>query len=52
MYLGVFDTPEEAFLIYKKAKEYYIKKLQNTRKGLIEERVYNALIKYEVNIND
>ena len=54
VYLGTFDTPEEAFLVYKKAKEDYIEEVAEFYfgKGLIEERVYNALIKYEVNIND
>ena len=52
--IGKYKTINEAFLVYKKAKEDYIKEVAEFYfgKGLIEERVYNALIKYEVNIND
>lgn len=53
-YLGVYDTPEEAFAVYKSAKEQYIKELAKKyfREGKITERVYDALMKYEVEITD
>ena len=51
-HLGRFDTPEEAFLAYKQAKEAYIKEVANKWKDQIDIRVYEALMKYEVDIND
>lgn len=53
-YLGIFPTVESAFLAYKKAKEKYVKELAEKyfREGKITERVYNALMKYEVEITD
>lgn len=54
VWLGVFETPELAFSAYKKAKEDYIKSmaLEYYSQGKITERVYNALMKYEVEITD
>lgn len=52
IYLGVFDEPKIAFLAYKKEKEKVIKKVAEQWRGIISESVYQALIKYEVNIND
>ena len=51
-YLGTYATPEEAFLAYKQAKETYIKEVANKWKDQIDPRVYNALMKYEVEITD
>lgn len=53
-YLGLFDTPEEAFAVYKYHKEQYIKELAESyfKGGKITERVYQALMKYEVEITD
>ena len=51
-YLGSFDTPEEAFYVYKREKENYIKEVANKWKGQIDIRVYEALINYEVEITD
>ena len=50
--LGQFKTVEEAFQTYKTAKEAYIKELTNKWKDQIDPRVYEALIKYEVEITD
>lgn len=54
IYLGVFKTPEEAFAVYKDAKEKYVKELAEKyfKEGKITERVYNALMRYEVEITD
>lgn len=53
-HLGVFDTPGEAFLAYKKAKEEEIvyKATYYFKNGMISERVYNALINHKVEITD
>ena len=51
-FLGYYRTPEEAFLAYKEAKESYIKEVANKWKGQIDSRVYDALIKYQVEIID
>lgn len=48
IHLGLFDTPEEAYLAYKKEKESYIKEVAEKWRGEIDDRVYEALISYEV----
>lgn len=52
--LGTFNTVEEAFDAYKKAKEAYIKDIATEyyTAGKITEKVYQALMKYEVEITD
>jgi hypothetical protein len=50
--LGSFDTPEEAFLAYKEAKEEQIKYLANLHKHDIKPHVYDALMNYVVEITD
>ena len=50
--LGFYDTPEVAFLAYKEAKETYIKEVADRWEGQIDPRVYEALMKYEVHIDD
>lgn len=52
IHLGTYDTPEEAFLVYKRYKEEYIKEIANTYKDVIREDVYLAMIKYVVKIDD
>ena len=51
-FLGYYKTPEEAFLVYKEAKESYIKEVADKWKDKIDPRAYEALIKYEVEITD
>lgn len=53
-HLGTFDTIEEAFAAYKKEKESYIKEVAQKyfNDGKITKRVYDALIRYEVEITD
>lgn len=52
--LGYFSTPEEAFMAYKDAKELHIKEMAKKyfNRGLITEKVYNALMRWEVKITD
>lgn len=50
--LGVFETSNEAFQAYKEAKERHIKEVANKWKDRIDQRVYYALMKYEVKITD
>ena len=50
--LGRYNTIEEAFLAYKKFKENYIKQVADEYKDLIPKELYEALYKYEVDIND
>lgn len=54
VHLGYFDNPDDAFLAYKKAKEEHIKELGKEfyDRGEISERIYNALLQYEVEITD
>ena len=51
-YLGAFTTEIEAFNAYKQTKENYIKELANKWKGQIDERAYEALMNYTVDIDD
>ena len=51
-YLGSFKTELEAFNAYKKAKESFVKEQANKWKSQIDERAYNALMNYEVSIDD
>lgn len=52
VYLGLFETPNEAFEAYKIAKESYIKTVANKYEGRVDARVYEALMNYEVEITD
>ena len=51
-HLGYFNTELEAFHAYKQAKESFIKEQAEKWKDKIDERAYNALMKYEVSIDD
>ena len=51
-YLGYFKTELEAFNAYKEAKETFIKEQANKWKSQIDERAYNALMNYTVEITD
>lgn len=52
IYLGVFETIEEAFQAYKIAKEMHITDLANKWKSQITTKVYQALINYPIEITD
>ena len=51
-HLGYFNTEIEAFKAYKKAKESFIKEQANKWKDNIDPRAYEALMNYEVSIDD
>ena len=51
-YLGYFNSSEDAFLAYKKAKESLIKDVAREWKGRISDNVYQALLNYEIKITD
>ena len=51
-YLGYFKTELEAFNAYKEAKETFIKEQANKWKSQIDEKAYNALMNYTVEITD
>ena len=51
-YLGNFDTVNEAFKVYKRAKEDYIKEVADEYKDIIPTELYEAMYSYRVDIND
>ena len=51
-HLGYFNTVEQAFQVYKQAKEDYIKEVANKWKDQIDPRVYDALVSYQVEITN
>lgn len=52
IYLGVFETPHKAFECYKKVKESHIKEVAEIWKDRIDEKVYKALLTWEIEEND
>lgn len=50
--LGCYNTPNEAFEVYKQAKEEYIKEVADEYKDIIPVELYKAMYEYEVDIND
>lgn len=48
LHIGTFDTAEEAFMAYKKAKELRIRELAEKYKNELSPVAYAALLKYEV----
>jgi len=51
-HLGYFTAPEDAFQAYKAAKEACIKAVATKWKDQLDDRVYQALINYTVEIAD
>jgi hypothetical protein len=51
-HLGCFDTEVEAFNAYKIAKEKHIEEVANEYKDKIPQKLYDAMINYEVEIGD
>jgi hypothetical protein len=52
IYLGEYETQEEAFIIYKNYKEKIIKNIADLYKDKIPQKLYDALYKYKVEITD
>ena len=52
IHLGLFKTETEAFQAYKTAKEAYIKEVAEKWKGKIDDKVYQALLEWKVEITD
>lgn len=51
-YFGLYEIPEEAFLVYKKAKEENIRQVADYYKDQIPSKLYNAMRNYKVEIDD
>ena len=51
-HLGCFLTPTKAFMTYKTAKEEQIKIMANKYKAVLDIKVYQSLMNYEVEITD
>lgn len=52
IWIGIFDTVEDAFTAYKIEKEKHIKEIAEEFKNEIPERLYIALLNYQVEITD
>lgn len=52
VYLGIFNTVNEAFNMYKDFKERLIKQIADEYKELIPDNLYRAMYNYKVEIND
>ena len=50
--LGYYDNEIEAFLVYKAARENYLKEKADKWKDFLDVKAYNALMKYQVEITD
>ncbi len=50
--LGSYDTPRLAFLVYKQAKEEYIQQIAEEYKLQLPHKLYEALMNYEVEMDD
>lgn len=50
--LGRFNTPEQAFIAYKKVKEKRIKELAKEYKDQIPEKLYQAMLNWKIEITD
>lgn len=51
-HVGYYDTPQDAFVAYKVFKEALIKQVAEQYKEIIDQRAYQALIVYKVEITD
>ena len=50
--MGSYYTENEAFQAYKQAKEAYIKEVAEKWGGKIDDKVYQALLTYQVETTD
>lgn len=51
-HLGTYDTLEEAYCIYAKEKEKFIKQIADEYQNIIPAKLYRALYEYKVDINN
>ena len=51
-YLGLYNTIEDAFKVYKEFKENYIKQVADYYKENIPDKLYEAMYNYKVEITD
>ena len=51
-YLGTYKTPEEAYVVYKKAKEAYVRVVAEKWKSHISKEAYTALMNWTIEITD
>jgi hypothetical protein len=51
-HIGIYNTPEEAFLAYKINKELVIKDTANEYKDRIPNKLYDAMVNYKVEMFD
>lgn len=52
VFIGIYNTVDEAFFAYKNFKENHIKEVANSYKNIIPQKLYEAMYRYEVDIND
>lgn len=50
--LGTFDDPAAAFAVYKEYKEKFIKDIAEKYRGRIPDKVYQAMMKWKIEIDD
>lgn len=50
--LGAFNNIQEAFMVYKAAREYYLKEKADKWKDFLDVKAYSALMNYQVEITD
>ena len=51
-YLGWANNSQDAFILYKIAKEQHIKEMADKYKDQIPQKVYDAMYNYQVDITD
>lgn len=52
IYFGSYDTPEEAFAVYKRHKEAWIMSTADRFKDKLPKRLYEAMINWKIEITD
>lgn len=50
--LGLYDSSQQAFEVYKQFKENYIKQVADEYKNKIPKKLYDAMYDYKIEIND
>ena len=51
-HLGLYNTPQEAFDAYKQFKEQNIKQVADNYRNQIPKKLYEAMYRYKVEIDD